>query len=855
MVSSGHDRRNSTSSEATGSANADRGARAQRPFLSVKRLPLVAVAVAVAMGIVLDHYGRLPVVAYLVAAIAGIAVFYVARQQNRSKRVWLGLIIGFCSAGAMHHHLTMAAPLKSDLHSILTDHYLLIRLRGTVDNTPELFTAPPPRWEGERRQNDLTRFQFACSSRLQGDAWIPISGTVQVDIHGLAHDLNDGDQIELSGWASELPDRRNPGQRDLRATLLGRGLTGVIHVESPELIRNQHSNRSLRSLVRRRLRSRFEHTLQEGISPDTLPIARALLLGDRSMLTTDVRSQFVQSGTMHLLAISGLHVGIVAMFLFGLARLLRCTPRIATVFMLVALLFYIDAADVRPPMIRAFVLIAVWGTGRLLNRPAFSANGLAAAALVLLTLNPTTLFDVGAQLSFLAVATIMWCLALVRQRSDDRNVDVAVAPDSPRARDALRPGWQRWLFRGLRSVRRPLGISVAIWLVSAPLTASTFRILAPVGILLNIILIPLVSVALCFGFCGLLVGMTSDFLAAWPLTAFDLLLNGLMWITELVSRLEAGHIAVKPIPLWCLTGIYVMVAAAMLRTLHRKKLSWFWPATVLWLLFGLVLPNSYAKSSAGQLVCTVLSVGHGLSVVIELPNDRVLVYDCGSAGRPQYAAATLQQFLGNKGITAIDGLIVSHSDADHFNGIELLSEDVSIDRLLVSRHFPDPGQPGTMALFETVDRRGIPVEILRKGDRMNVDPSVSIEMLHPAPGDQFDSDNSASIVLEINFAGRSILLTGDLEDAGLRSLLRHSARDIDVLLAPHHGALAASPPELVKWARPRYVVASARQQFDPRPLESLYGADSIVLTTSQSGAVEFRVSSSGELTADRFLTD
>jgi competence protein ComEC len=855
MVLSGHDRPQSAFNGVADSTQTEPAAPARRPLLSVKRLPLVAVAVSVAIGIVLDRYGRLPFAAYLAAASVAIAMFCRARRQVESRNVWLSLTLGFCCVGAMHHQLTLSTPEKSDLKLLLSDEHLLARFRGQVVGAPHLVAAPPQRWEGERRQDDLTRFECDCSGFLHRDAWIPISGTVQVDVHGLAHGLNDGDQIEFSGWAGDLPDRRNPGQRDVRASLLGRGLTGVVHVESPDLIQTRSRNPSMRNWIRSQLRSGFENTLKVGVAPDTLPVATALLLGDRSRLKADVRSRFVQSGAMHLLAISGMHVGIVAMFLFGLARFLRCSPRVATAFMLVALMLYIDAADARPPMIRAFVLIAIWGAGRLMNRPSFSANGLAAAALTLLAVNPTTLFDVGAQLSFLAVATIMWWLALGRRRTDDQNVDVAVAPDSPRARDALRPAWQRWLLRLMRHVQRPLGISIAVWLVSAPLTASTFQILAPIGILLNVILIPLVGASLCFGFCGLLLGLVSDRLADWPLAAFDLLLSALLKITELASQLEPGHIAAKTIPLWCLAGVYATVALAMLRTLQRKKLSWFCPAAVLWLLFGLVLPGSYAKQQTESLTCTVLSVGHGLSVVIELPNDRVLVYDCGSAGRPQYAAETLRQFLANRGITAVDGLIVSHSDADHFNGVEMLTEHVRIDRLLMSRHFPDPGQPGTIALIESADRHGIPIEIVRQGNRLAIDPSVSIKMLHPAPSDRFDSDNSASIVLEIEFAGRRILLTGDLEDDGLSKLLRQPPRDVDVLLAPHHGATAASPPELVEWARPRYVIASARQRFNPRPLESIYGADSVVMTTSRSGAVEFRVSPSGEVTVKPFLRD
>lgn len=854
MVLSGHDRPELISHAGTESTPLFQLARVPRPTLKVQRYPLFVAAFAIAVGVVIDRYLQFPFAAYAAVAVAGIMLWGLACRGCRPVLAWWAVAIGFCFAGAMHHHVTLLIPERADLQSLLNDELFLIRLRGEIVDAPVLFVAPEPRWDGERPRDDLTRFEMRCSHILRNGSWQPITGSVQVDVGGQLDGLAMGDRVEASGWASELPDRRNPGQHDVRPVLRGRGLCGVLRVEQPSLISVLQRNDSLRSHVRQFLRARFETSLREGVDAETLPVAQAILLGDRSLLRTDLRAVFVESGTMHLLAISGLHVGIVALFLYGLSRGLRLPPRIATLVMLAILALYIDAADSRPPMIRAFVLIVIWSVSRLLNRPSFSGNSLSAAALVLLALNPTSLFDVGAQLSFLAVATIMWCVAIGRRRDDQRGVDVAVAPDSPRARDALRPPWQRWLFAGLRNLKRPLAISGAIWGVSAPLAAVTFRILAPIGILLNVVLIPLVGVALCFGFLGLLVGVLDFNVAAVPLAAFDSLLRLLMWVAAEAARCEPGHLAIGNIPLWWVCCFYGAVAAAMLGTVWRFRPVWLWSVAVLWLMFGFVLPNSFAKSQSRELTCTVLSVGHGLSIVIETPDNRTLVYDCGAAGRPQAAALTLQQFLLDRGVTEIDGLLVSHSDADHFNGIEQLTGTLTIDRLLLSRHFPDVNQPGTTALIDSATRQEIPIELIERGDRLQFDPSVSMEILHPSAGDQFVSDNAASVVLQIEYAGKRILLTGDLEEDGLQMLMQQPRRDVDVLLAPHHGALAASPPEFVTWAQPRFVVASARRRFNPQALEARYGPDTQVLTTSRSGAVMFQISETGTLTVQEYLS-
>ncbi|MDA0810138.1 MAG: MBL fold metallo-hydrolase, partial [Planctomycetota bacterium] len=270
-----------------------------------------------------------------------------------------------------------------------------------------------------------------------------------------------------------------------------------------------------------------------------------------------------------------------------------------------------------------------------------------------------------------------------------------------------------------------------------------------------------------------------------------------------------------------------------------------------WAIFGLTLLP--ADREEGSLRCTVLSVGHGLSVIVETPSGRTLVYDVGSRAGGELSSRVLKEALWARGISKVNALIVSHSDVDHYNGVLDLLESLPVGRILCSRHFPDSRQPLTLTTLDRAEESGVSPVFIAQGDRLSLDSAVTMRILQPVAATSYDSDNAASVVLEIEFQGRRILLTGDLDEDGLEELLKQPARKVDVLLAPHHGSTAANPAELAVWARPTFVVASAPTSSYQRQLESIYGPEAHVMTTSDSGAVTATISRNGKLDLEPFL--
>jgi competence protein ComEC len=242
-----------------------------------------------------------------------------------------------------------------------------------------------------------------------------------------------------------------------------------------------------------------------------------------------------------------------------------------------------------------------------------------------------------------------------------------------------------------------------------------------------------------------------------------------------------------------------------------------------------------------------VAVGHGGAVLVEFPGGRTLLYDAGALDDPDRAAEAVQNCLWSRGRDGVDAIVISHADLDHYNAVPELVGSIPVGRVFAARSFLHLDQPEVAAACEAITAAGVPLQIVGRGDRLDVEPAAAVTILQPDFDQQFSTDNASSIVLLVEFAGRRILLPGDLEDDGLDHLLEGPPLDVDVLLAPHHGSLNANRPDLAAWAAPEHVVVS-RGHFEGLPrLREVYGERAAVYATAEQGATTFEIGPDGQL--------
>jgi competence protein ComEC len=809
-----------------------------------RRHPAVPIAVCFAAGILLDACAPAGYRIWLAAVAAGSAA-WVAAFRLKWNRLAAGVLLGsVVASGGLAHHATARVLPRDHIALFASEERSLARIRGVLATAPEIYSGRTAPLVSAWRQPDASYCVLECRELdTQHEAAVAVSGRVRLRVSGRLVHARAGDQVEVLGWLTEPLPPGNPGEFDYREYLERQGLRAVVRVEGPQAVQVLGRDPEWWWATRiARARDRCLSGIERHLSERHRPVAAALMLGDRTMMTDELRESFVESGLLHVLAISGMHVAILALFVWCACRLLNLSPGATSLAALLVVVSYACLAHSRPPVVRATVVVVLVTAGAPWHRRPGSANLLALAALVVLAWRPADLFDSGTQLSFLSVAGILaWHHLWGRHIADARQAS-ALVENPPRWRRGAGLAW-RWL-------KTSWGLSTCIWLLTLPLIAAQFHVVSAVGLALNVLLGPLVIALLWAGYLFVGVALFAPVLAAPFGWAFDRLLGLFLGSVDLAARIDLGHRYVEGPAVWWLIGFYVLAAAVM-------WLAWRWQgrraafgAVSAWLVVGLAAGLAPARPPG--LRCTFLSVGHGCAVLLEFPGGKTLLYDAGALDNSRRAARIVQECLWERGRERLDAIVVSHADLDHFNAVPELLETLPVGCVLAAPSFLKVRQRDVGTVCDTLWQAGVPLRLIGRDDRLRLDPDARVSVLQPASDERFSTDNANSIVLLIEYAGRRILLPGDLEDDGLERLLAEPPRDLDVLLAPHHGSLRANPVALADWAQAEHVIVS-RGRFDGlQRLAEIYGERTNLYATAEDGAITCRVSPAGRLSCETF---
>jgi competence protein ComEC len=749
------------------------------------RRPLVIIAILYACGVLLAELVALPLKPLFGIALALAALTLLWRSARPTLLIPLVVLTGWVGFTA---RTTVVSPC--DLRVILPAEPAEVALRGQLTETPSVRMS---------LREEETVFRTLVELRVTevqvNGQWQPARGTVMTTTAGdLAGFAYRGTKVELRGVISQPDLPIAEGLFNYRTYLARQN----IHYQ----LRTSGTNEwTLLTPATPGPGDRFvqwsKNILGHGMPErdEPLLLLYSMTLGWKTGLLNEVYEPFMYSGTMHIFAISGLHIALIAGILIALLRLFR-VPRVWCGALVIPLLwFYTAATGWQPSAIRATIMTSVILLGWSLARPTDLINSLAAAALLILVWDPQQLFQASFQLSFCVVLSIALLTPPVV-----RLCDFVIRHDPLIPHDAL-PWWRRWLESALRWVMLSVATSFAAWLGSLPLTVHYFNVFSPVTLLANLAVIPMSSAALASSLGSLVCGDWLPAISEWFNHGAWFWMKLMRDTSEWAAELPHAYRFVATPPLW-LSGAYYLMLVGVFS-------GWFFRAGHrIWGLLALlaITGGMYVEWQQAQdkIELTVLPLQGGHAVYVDAPgteNDWLI--DCGSSNS---VAQIIKPFLRVRGVNQLPRLMLTHGDAQHVGGAQLLCDEIGVDKIYTSTV---TFRSGTYREFVNglADQPGRHEQVSR-GTKLGI-----WTVLHPADDDKPPQADDACLVLQARLNKSRILLLGDLGRPGQELLMqRYPYLDSDIVVtglpekgeAFCNGLVASTHPKLTIVADSEY---------------------------------------------------
>ena len=790
----------------------------------MSKRPLVFVAILFASGILFGRAVSAPV--WLSLGLA-LGVAWAALAAPRGRSAWLALqIVG---TGAANYAWQTAPLAPDDLRHRFGDRPELVTVRGVMSSSPEYRLHVR---RGEVATNSMAMVDCRGIAGSDG-AFESATGRLLVTTPGaVTARFPVGTPVEIGGILERPPGPAAPGTFDYRTHLRWRGVHFELRAPEPGDWRRPPGVPEPGPGWADRFQDWARRALAMGLPEEDaeLRLLWAMTLGWKTGITDEVEEPFMRSGTMHIFAISGLHIALIAAIAVEILRFIR-VPRVVSGLIVLPLCWgYTAATGWQPSAVRSTLMTSFVVVGWMLERPLDLLNSLAAAALACLVWEPTQLFQAGFQLSFAVVATLAM-LATPLQQWLRKPAD----PD-PFLAESRIPKWRR----GARTLwgwaAASLAVSLTAWAGSLPLSAHYFHLVTPGSLVANLIVVPLSSAALASNLAGLVFAGWAPALTEWFNHGAWFWMRLMLVVSRWAAGLPGGcwNVAAPPVAASVLWYLLLCVVAS-----SGMKGSRVWTR---WLVAGVaVLLGAWATvewSSRGTgLRVVVLPLRGGHAVWLDHHGRRGLI-DTGDA---RSAEGVVRPFLAAEGVNRLPRLLLTHGDIRHVGGMTSI-----VVRFEPREVFLSPVRFRSAAWKPPL---GL-LDLKRPGVRLtgrNEEGLAPWRVRHPAEGDKYGRADDGCLVLEVEEAETQVLLLADLGRLGQEAMLqRYPELRADVVVT---GLPANDEPlgvNLLAQLQPRLVIvadtelpATARAKAAVRA--RLRSRVPRVIFTAEAGSVDVRI--------------
>jgi len=818
---------------------------------SIYHCPAIPLAISLISGIAAGVWFHGYELSAWILTIVCVCLIFCRMFKNRPSAV-LPLIL-FLSSGYISVQSWMPAAFPQNHISRFTDSDKF-KITGVVYDYPE-------------KSGMRTKFVLETETLKNKNNSFPVTGKIRVTLAGRHTDINTQDRVAFFSRIRSIRNFNNPGGFDYEQYMKFKKIYGRAYVPGNKI---QVVQKGSSKWPGSRFRSNISGLIDAVENRKAASILKALIIGVKTEISGELRDAFNRSGLGHLLAISGLHIGMVASVAFFIFRWILCrfktllwhawTKKGAAILCFFPVAGYGLLAGMSPSTERAVIMVFLFFTSFLFEREYDPINTAALAALIIVIIDPRSIFSISFQLSFAAIFSILYGLSVIKAKAKN-NIS-----------------GRFWFAKKLFVF---FLVSLFAIFGTLPLVMFYFNQISFTGLFTNFIFIPLIGfVIVPLGLLAVVLYLFSPGLAQLAIFADAHIVE--FAVNMVCFFADMRFAAFKTVtPSWFEILCYYLLGWSILnlicikskkhprkKTAERALNSWSGlklnsfknqPAKIILILvvtaFAIdALYWSYERFWRNDLRVTIIDVGQGSAGLLELPKGPVFLVDGGGFfdnSAFDVGAMIVGPLLWRKKIRTVDTLVLSHANSDHLNGLLYIAEHFNVKNVWTNNDAADT--VGYQRFINIIKKNKINMPDFDKMPGKYAINQVALEILYPPKDflirkkrELWRDSNSNSLVLRAKFGEKSFLFTGDIFARSEEELIAMSGNKLNssVLIAPHHGSKTSSSADFIDKVSPDIVVMSLGWKnwfgFPHREAEERYNNRGVeILRTDIHGAVEF----------------
>ncbi|KNF09370.1 DNA internalization-like competence protein ComEC/Rec2 [Gottschalkia purinilytica] len=589
-------------------------------------------------------------------------------------------------------------------------------------------------------------------------------------------DIRLGDNILVRDKIKVPKENTNPMLFNYKLYLQSNDIFTIMSTNKYSVNIIKRNNLSKGERISQKFKKKISFILDKNLDTENSSIIKSIILGDSTYLDENTQNKFRNLGIAHVLAVSGLHIGIIFAFILYILNFLKVHRKIASILAIILILIYGYIIGYPPSVVRSSVMFSLLIVSTITYRRYDSINILALSAFIMLIYKPLWLFNMGFQLSYVATLSILLFNSKVKKIFSNK-------------------------FRFLADILSPI---ISVYIGMLPISLYYFNSLQIISILSNLVLVPLLSLSLIISFIMIITYLMSSIVSNVIGYFINILLVIFTKSMNLVHNLSYNIIVHSPNFIeMIMYYVLICIALNIIKTdfLNRKfiRIINYYLILIIFIVSTNYLIEEYA-------IIDFIDVGQGDSCIVRLKDKNILIDTGGSIlNNFDVGKNIVLPYLQKNGINSLDGVFISHFHEDHAEGLLSLIGNIKIKNIFIG--YKSQNNKLYRDIIKLSSKHNIPIRLIKKDDKIILNKNSAIDILSPERKEDvnFKNENNMSLVFILKTYNKSLLFTGDIEKEKEKDIVKINYKHkVDIIKIPHHGSKTSSTEEFIKRFEPRY---------------------------------------------------